>query len=234
MSRATSASSSSAATGARTEVDIESLCACLAVLAITDGRGDLARIESLVDQALLGGVRAFQIREPQVDDDALAALCTRVHPRVRDAGGLLLLNARVALVASGFADGVQLPARAPDVAAVRARLPGGAVIGGSVHDRAEIEARSGADFLVLAPVLATRRKPGVEPLGLPRARELLAATARPVVWLGGFDAVTIASIGEGAGPCGLAVLSAWSAEPAAVRARCEAIVRAAAAILRRP
>ncbi len=234
MSRVTSASSSSAATGARTEVDIGSLRACLAVLAITDGRGDLARIESLVDQALRGGVRAFQIREPQVDDEALAALCTRVHPRVRDAGGLLLLNARVALVASGFADGVHLPARAPDVAAVRARLPGHAVIGASVHDHAEIDARSDADFLVLAPVLATRSKPGVEALGLRRARELQAGTVRPMVWLGGFDAITIAAIDAGPRPCGFAVLSAWCAEPSEVRARCEAIVRSTAAILRRP
>ena len=68
-------------------------------------------------------------------------------------------------MASGL-DGVQLPEDGAPAIDVRRVWPA-ARIGVSRHDLAGLEHRSeGADFALVAPVLATASKPGVEPMGI--------------------------------------------------------------------
>lgn len=174
---------------------------------ITDGRGDVRRVRDLVASALAGGVRGIQLREPRLSARDLGELCRELMPRVEGVGGLLFVNDRVDVVAAGFAHGVQLGHRSLRPAEARGMLPEAALIGCSVHDLAQVAAGSDADFLILAPLFVTNSKPGVTPLGLDGARELIAASPRPVVVLGGIDASNVASARE-IGASGVAVMSA--------------------------
>lgn len=212
-------------------MDPARLRACLRVLAITDGRGDAARIEEQVTLAFAGGVRAFQLREPDLSDGALTALCERLIARVRPGGGLVLVNARIGVARAAGADGVHLRADGPAVAAARQELGAGRVVGASIHSAAEAAARADADYLVLAPVLPTRSKPGAPGLGFEAARRLGAACTPPVLWLGGFDPTSIRTAGGAIVPAGFASRSAWSEPADQIVASCAAIVAAVDAIL---
>ena len=52
----------------------------LRLLLITDGRGDVARLEDIVTASLAGGVRAVQLREHAMSARRLAQICERLRP----------------------------------------------------------------------------------------------------------------------------------------------------------
>lgn len=192
---------------------------------VTDGRGDLARIERLVDAVLAGGCRCVQLREFGWSARQLAEACERLRPRVEACDGWLLVNDRVDVAASGAAHGVQLGHRSLAPAAARARLGRAAVIGYSAHDAAQLAtaAAAGCDFALLSPVWPTQSKPGAPGLGVAAAAGLTAAASLPVVWLGGVSAERCAAIGAlpaAQRPVGVAALSALmaAADPAQVAA----------------
>jgi thiamine-phosphate pyrophosphorylase len=174
---------------------------------ITDGRGDPDRVIRVVAAALAGGVRGVQVREPSLSAREVCALCEELKPRVEAVGGELFVNDRVDVVAAGYAHGVQLGYRSLRPVAARRVLPASARVGYSVHDLAQIREGEAADFFILAPLFPTGSKPGVEPLGLDRAGELVAASPRPVVLLGGIDAANARSARE-IGASGVAVMRA--------------------------
>ncbi len=206
----------------------------LRVLFVTDGRGDVARLERLVAAAIAGGVRGVQLREPSLPDERLAALATRLRAGLAEVDGALFVNDRVELARRGHADGVQLPSRSLPLAPVRAELGAGCVLGASVHDAAELALADGADFVVIAPVLPTASKPTAAALGVVGAMALTALAPCPAVWLGGFDAATLATLGAFDGatrPIGFGLRSALSIDDGAAAARAGAIVAAVAAIL---
>lgn len=206
----------------------------LRLVLVSDGQGDLARLDRLVGAALTGGVRAVQVREPSLPDEALAPRLASWRARLDALGGVLFVNERPGLVGFGLAHGVHLKAGPARVAALRARLPAGALVSASAHDAEELRAARGADGLVLAPVLATASKPAAIPLGVAAARALMAQTTSPVLWLGGFTATTLAALPPGTWPCGFAVLGALAIDDADAPARAAALVRAVDAILGPP
>ena len=75
---------------------------------ISDGLGDPNRLAKLVALAVTGGVRAVQLREPDMSARVLADLCRQLLPVLERVGGLLLVNDRADLVAAGLAHGVHL------------------------------------------------------------------------------------------------------------------------------
>jgi thiamine-phosphate diphosphorylase len=206
----------------------------LRLVLVSDGRGDLARLDRLVGAAIEGGVRGVQVREPAAADAALAPLLAAWRARLDAVGGLLIVNERHGLVGEGLAHGVHLKAGPARIAASRARLPPESLVGASAHDAKELHAARGADWLVLAPVLATPSKPTAVPLGVAAARALVALTTSPVLWLGGFTATTLAALPPGTLPCGFAALGALAIDDAAATARAVALVRAVDAILGPP
>jgi thiamine-phosphate pyrophosphorylase len=182
----------------------EQLLDSLRVLFITDGQGDGERVLRVAAAAARGGVRAVQVRERGMSAAELAATCERL----RRLGLLVVVNDRIDVAAAGCADGVHLRGDSLPVATARALLPG-ALVGFSAHDRAQVEraAAGGADYVTLAPVLATPTHPGQPPLGVVRAAAIAAGAPLPVVWLGGLDAAKVAELAPYR-PDGIAVVSA--------------------------
>ncbi|MEE9126457.1 MAG: thiamine phosphate synthase, partial [Planctomycetota bacterium] len=80
----------------------------LRLVLITDGAGDLDRIQTVVAAALAAGFAAVQLREPKLGARQLAALCERLWPRVLEHDAVLLVNDRVDVAALDLAHGVHL------------------------------------------------------------------------------------------------------------------------------
>ncbi len=207
------------------------MSARLRVCLVTDGHGDLPRIERVVAAVLEGGCLTIQLREPAWSARELWQACRRLRPHIDAAGGWLLVNDRVDVAATGVAHGAQVGHRSLPAAEARAVLGAAAVVGASVHDAAQLAGAAAArcTFALLAPVWPTSSKPGATALGLARAVEWTRCAALPVLWLGGVDAATAAQVRAlppGDRPAGLAARSALmdAADPAAVAAALRAAV----------
>jgi len=147
--------------------------------AITDGpRPDLL---AAVKAALRGGVALLQYRDKTADSArrafearALRELCARFEIP-------FIVNDDVELALAVGADGVHLGEDDGDIAAARARLGAGAIIGVSCYDspaRARHLAAAGADYLAFGAFFPSPTKPNArratpemlreaKPLGLP-------------------------------------------------------------------
>lgn len=168
--------------------------------------------------ALAGGVDVVQLRDKTLDDAALLAVAASMRDSCARAGALFILNDRPDLAAVAGADGVHVGQDDAPVAAARAAVGSGRLVGLSTHTPAQLEAVDGVDYIGVGPVYATPTKPGRPAVGLALVRH--AATHARVPWfaIGGIDATTV-------GP----VIAAGARRVAVVRAIAEAADRGAAA-----
>lgn len=209
--------------------------AALRVVLVTDGRGDVARAEWLVAEAIAGGVRAVQLREPAWSARTLLRVCERLLPVLQAVDGLLLVNDRVDVAAAGAAHGAQVGSRSLPPELARAVLGPRRVLGYSAHDGGELDlaAAAGCDFALLSPVWPTASKPGAPHLGAARAAWLTARARLPVVWLGGVAVPLLACLRDApaAGrPVGVAVRSALGDAPDPRASAAELVAAVATAI----
>lgn len=185
----------------------------LHLVLITDGRGDLVRLETVVAAAVAGGVRCVQLREPHWSGRMLWHAAERLRPLLDGVQGWLLVNDRVDIAACGAAHGAQVGHRSLPPDQARRVLGAERRLGYSAHDQAELDlaAAAGCDFALLSPVWPTTSKPGGAHLGEPRAIALTSQARLPVVWLGGITAAAAARIADlpaNGRPVGIAVRSA--------------------------
>ncbi|MFB3817334.1 MAG: thiamine phosphate synthase [Candidatus Methylomirabilales bacterium] len=169
----------------------------------------------VVEQALLGGVRAVQLREKDLPTDQLYRLAERLLARTRARGAALLVNDRVDVAMAVGADGVHLGRGSLPPEEARRLLGPGALVGVSCHSVAEVReaAQGGADFVVLGPIYATPSKarygPPLSPAVLRAAREALSI---PILAIGGITAARIPEAIQ-AGADGVALISAVMGAP---------------------
>jgi len=172
---------------------------------VSDRRATRGRaLIEVVRAAAAGGVKLVQVREKDLDDDALRALLDAMIASL-PSSTTWLVNGRPALAAE-YAVGLHLPADR-----LGEGLPQGVeLFGASVHDEAEAEAALsiGVHYLVAGTIFATRSKPGrpaAGPQWIRRLRTLAGAT--PIYAIGGVHAGNVAEV-VGAGAHGVAVRSA--------------------------
>ncbi len=169
-----------------------------------------------VAAAIAGGVGIVQLRDKEEPGGALLELAVALREITRGSA-ILLVNERADVAAASGADGVQLGEAAMSTAAVRPILPDGAIIGRSVHsvDGATEGQASGADFLLVGTMFATRSHPGEEPSGPGLLERIRAAgVGIPLLAIGGVTAENVAQVMQ-AGADGAAVITAIlaSADP---------------------
>lgn len=164
----------------------------------------------VVEAALAGGVGAVHVREKDLPAGELYRLAVALLPLTRRAGALLLVNDRLDVARAAGADGVELPATGLPVDAARRLWPEG-IVGASVHspEAAARAAREGADFVLLGTIYRTASHPGVAGAGPALVRRAVAATACPVVAIGGITAANAPEVRR-AGAQGVAVITAIS------------------------
>ena len=146
---------------------------------ITDSRsvGGLESLLSIVRQQLAAGVEMIQIREKLLTAQELFELTKAVVSARADLPAQILVNTRADIAVAAGADGVHLPANAPEQT-----LPG-LLVGRSCHTLEEV-ARCGADFVTFGPVFESPGKG--TPVGLAQLRAACALGV-PVYALGGIS-----------------------------------------------
>ncbi len=156
--------------------------------ALTPDLADTGRLADRVGEALRGGAAAVQYRNKAAPPDlrreqaaALAALC-------RAAGVPLIVNDDVELALAVGADGAHLGAGDGDLAAARARLGPGRLLGASCYNRLDLAraaVAAGADHVAFGAAFASSTKPGAvhAPPELYRAGR--RALTVPLVAIGG-------------------------------------------------
>jgi thiamine-phosphate pyrophosphorylase len=194
-------------------------------------------LEAVVDAALQGGAKAFQLREKDLSTRALYELAERLLPVVHSRGAVLLVNDRVDLALSLPLDGVHLARTSLPPAEARRLLGTGRLIGVSCHTLEEaIEAQEVADFIVLGPLFLTQSKAAYgPPIGLEQLRKIRGQVGLPMLGIGGITASNAADV-IAAGADGVASISAvmTAADPAeAVRGLLDVIRAASAHVDRR-
>ncbi len=145
--------------------------------------GDEAFVTAL-RQRLAQGLRLVQLREKTMLRERLTRLAGTVVSLVREAGGIVLVNADEQLAREVGADGIHLTAAR--LAAISGR-PAFEWVGASVHGAAELRQaeRLGVDLAVLGPVHSTPTHSGAPPLGWDGFERIARDAAIPVFAIGG-------------------------------------------------
>lgn len=141
-----------------------------------------------VRAALLGGVRAVQLREKDLPAAELFPLAQAMRQLTREFSAKLLINDRIDLALAVAADGIHLGEHSLPIAVARQLLGPEKIIGLSTHHPDEVQraAQGGADFVTFGPVYATPSKLAYgPPLGLSPLADLCANAPLPVFALGG-------------------------------------------------
>ena len=146
---------------------------------------------SRLDQALQGGLKLVQLREPAWQDgpaadslfDVLQTLLARCHA----AGAQVLVNSIHPEAWWSIADGVHLRSADASARADRPNFSPEKRVGVSTHHEQDLAhaRRLNADFAVLGPVLATASHPDAKGIGWQAFEVLNASAGLPVFALGG-------------------------------------------------
>jgi thiamine-phosphate diphosphorylase len=179
-------------------------------LAPEGGGTDL--VEKQIASAVGAGVDFIQIREPNLPDRVLFDLVSRAVGVARGTGSLVLVNDRFDVALAAGAAGVHLRTSSAPAPVIRRHLPGGFLLGRSVHGAGEavrVAVEGGVDYLIMGTVFASASKPGQAACGV----DALAATTRavrlPVLAIGG---VTVDNVREAldAGAAGVAAIGLFA------------------------
>ena len=152
---------------------------------------DLGEVEFLrrLDVRLAQGLRMLQLREKNLPRADLACLAREVQARCRAHGALLVLNGDAELAASVQA-GLHLTSA--QLMGLQAR-PDLEWVGASCHNPEELAraAELGLDWVVLAPILATRSHPDAQPLGWNALADWVRDYPLPLFALGGLTSADL-------------------------------------------
>jgi thiamine-phosphate pyrophosphorylase len=172
-------------------------------------------LEETVTAAVRGGVTVVQLRDKQAGDSQLIDQARRLKDALAGSGVPLIINDRLEVALASGADGLHLGQDDGDVAAARAAMGEGAILGLSVQRRDQLARLDPdlLDYLGVGPVFATPSKQDhAEPLGFDGLAALVAESPLPVVAIGGLKAEHAAAV-RAAGAQGPAVISAICGQP---------------------
>lgn len=171
-------------------------------------------LEEAVEQAISGGCTLVQMREKTASTLEFYQSALRVK-RVTDARGVpLIINDRVDIALAVDAAGAHVGQSDLPTGVVRHIIGPDRILGVSVRSVAEaVQAETdGADYLGVGAMFATTSKQDAKPVSLAELRRIRAATALPLVAIGGVNRETIPAL-TGTGIDGVAVISALVAAP---------------------
>ena len=185
-------------------------------------------LADVVAAAVQGGVSCVQLREKHLDTRDFLAQAIALRELLAPHGIPLVINDRVDVALACGAQGVHLGQSDMPVAQARRLLPPRVFIGCSVETMQDVlrSATLPVDYLGVSPIFATPTKTDTQaPWGLDGLRRVRAASALPLVAIGGIHAGNAAEVLD-AGANGLAVVSAICAaqDPCAAAAALKRLV----------
>lgn len=183
----------------------------LTLIAITDGIADgEAGLLRRAAAAVRGGATMVQLRLKHADARTLVEVARQL---VDNLPVPVIVNDRLDVALAAGAAGVHLGADDLPVAAARAIVPSGFLLGVSVGTDGEVAGSAAADYVGIGPVFGTRSKhdAGVA-IGVAEFARLSSRVGLPAVAIGGVDAAN-APEAIAAGADGVAVISAILGSP---------------------
>lgn len=188
---------------------------CMITAAAHPGTAGEQALVERVGAAAHAGAHLIQIRQPQLDGRALTRLVERSLRAAEGTAARILVNDRVDVALTAGAHGVHLRGDSMPAARVRALAPRAFVIGRSIHSPAEgaQAARDGhLDYLTFGTVFLTSSKPGGYAAGLDALAAACAASALPVLGVGGMVPARVGGVAR-AGAAGFAAIGLFADGP---------------------
>jgi len=178
--------------------------------AITPDEADTAALVRKVRMALAGGARMLQYRNKSADTVLRSKQAEELLAVCRASRVPLIINDDLDLALSIGADGLHIGRDDASVAAARARLGPGRILGASCYNRLDLALAArdaGADYVAFGSAFASSTKRGAVRAPLSLYREAKTRLACPVVAIGGITSENARPLIE-AGVDALAVINA--------------------------
>jgi thiamine-phosphate pyrophosphorylase len=178
--------------------------------AVTPEEPDTEVLTLKVRNALAGGAHIVQYRNKSANASLRREQGAELLALCRTAGAPLIVNDDLDLALAIGADGLHLGHGDTALAAARAKLGEGRLLGASCYGRLELAlaARSaGADYVAFGSAFPSATKPGAMPAPLGLYREARALLDSPIVAIGGITLENARIVIE-AGVDAVAVISA--------------------------
>jgi thiamine-phosphate pyrophosphorylase len=174
-------------------------------------------LETVVAQAVQGGVACVQLREKQLDTRAFVELAVALKALLAPEGVPLIINDRLDVALAAGADGLHVGQEDMPCDLVRRFMGPRAIIGLSVETWEDVERAQDldVDYLGVSPVFPTPTKTDTKAAwGLEGIARIKAFARQPLVAIGGLNPANVAAAVR-AGADGIAVVSAIcaSADP---------------------
>lgn len=180
------------------------------ILLVTDRHQARTPLPAVLLEAVVGGVRAIQVREHDMPSRDLLALVQEIHEPIKPYGVRLIMNDRLDLALALDLDGVHLRGNSIPTPVARRLLGPHRLLGVSTHSLADVRQANeeGADYVVFGPVFETpSKRPFGAPLGLDALAAACAASRIPVFAIGGITRERLPEVCRG-GAHGAAVIGA--------------------------
>jgi thiamine-phosphate pyrophosphorylase len=163
---------------------------------VCDRRPGGRALGDVLEAALRGGVDVVQLRDKHAGDDEVVAAAREARARCAAHGALLLVNDRADLAVAADADGVHVGQDDTSVAAARAVVGPGRLVGLSTHGAGQSDAAADldVDYVAVGPVHPTPTKLGRPAIGLDPVRHAAATVRRPWFAIGGIDDRTVGAV----------------------------------------
>lgn len=185
---------------------------CLITPSRPAGAGATRELVDRIGAAARAGVHLVQIRQPEWEGRALAALAEQGVAAVRGTRARVLVNDRLDVALASGAHGVHLRGDSMPASRVRAAAPPNFLVGRSVHaaeEAAAVARDGGVDYLIFGTIFATASKPGVATAGTPGLAAVCAAVPVPVLAVGGITPERLGAV-AGAGAAGFAAIGLFA------------------------
>jgi len=160
------------------------------------------------EAALMGGVRALQLREKNLTDCELIELGNQLRILTSNYNAKLIMNSRADIAKIIDADGVHLTENSAHANEIKSTFPD-LIVGVSTHslEAAQIAEAQGADYITFSPIYATPSKANYgPPQGLGLLRQVSQEINLPVLALGGITLHRVSECLE-QGAFGVALIS---------------------------
>jgi thiamine-phosphate pyrophosphorylase len=188
---------------------------CMITAEAQHENGDDAQLLERIGAAARAGVHLIQVRQPAIDARPLKGLVEGAMRAVGGSGARVIVNERLDVALAAGAHGVHLRGDSMPAARVRAIAPPGFLIGRSIHsvdEAADASSTDNLDYVIFGTVFPTSSKPGGSIAGIDGLRAACAATALPVLAVGGMRLERLGEVAA-AGAAGLAAIGFFADGP---------------------
>ena len=153
-------------------------------------------IESVVSEALDGGVTVVQLRAKDRSRDEVVELATRIKRLCDITGALFIVNDYPDVACEVEADGVHIGQGDMNTFTARQLLSDGQLLGRSCSslEQALQADQEGVDYIAVGALFSTSTKRDTTAVTLEQLREIRKRVARPLVAIGGINSDNAAGV----------------------------------------